>query len=57
MTLQELGILGIASIWSLAVVMIFAMKKIAPYMKGYPVYAVVVASLFTAFTLFRIFKS
>lgn len=47
MTLQELGIIGIASIWSLAVVMIFAMKKIAPDMKGYPVYAVLVATLFT----------
>ena len=47
MSLQLLSIFGIVFIWGLAIGMMFVMEKIAPNMEGYPIYAVIVATLFT----------
>lgn len=53
--MKELGIISIAYIWTLAIYMMFAMKKIAPEMRGYPVYAVIVAALLSLTILFCVF--
>ena len=47
MSLQLMGVIGIAFIWILAICMTAVMKKIAPYMEGYPIYAAIVAILCT----------
>lgn len=54
--ISRIAICGIVFIWSLAICMTDVMKRIAPDMKSYPVYAVFVASLFTLSTLLCVCK-